>query len=65
MSGLQAKIASAVTAKGYQVVTNPDTAGYWIQANVLKADKMDLRESQGWLSKDMKGLRQLLLWVLV
>lgn len=51
MSGLQAKIASAVTAKGYQVVTNPDTAGYWIQANVLKADKMDLRESQGWLSK--------------
>ncbi|EOC4956431.1 TPA: complement resistance protein TraT, partial [Klebsiella pneumoniae] len=39
MSGLQAKIASAVTSKGYQVVSNPDTAGYWIQANVLKADK--------------------------
>ena len=37
MSGLQAKIASAVTSKGYQVVSNPDTAGYWIQANVLKA----------------------------
>jgi hypothetical protein len=44
MSGLQAKIASAVTSKGYQVVSNPDTAGYWIGANVLKADKMDLRE---------------------
>lgn len=55
MSGLQAKIASAVTEKGYQVVTNPDTAGYWIQANVLKADKMDLRESQGWLSKGYEG----------
>ena len=55
MSGLQAKIASAVTAKGYQVVTNPDTAGYWIQANVLKADKMDLRESQGGLSKGYEG----------
>ncbi|MCL6722995.1 complement resistance protein TraT [Klebsiella sp. T2.Ur] len=55
MSGLQAKIASAVTAKGYQVVTNPDTAGYWIQANVLKADKMDLRESQRWLSKGYEG----------
>ncbi|HCB3618039.1 TPA: complement resistance protein TraT, partial [Klebsiella pneumoniae] len=26
MSGLQAKIASAVTSKGYQVVSNPDTA---------------------------------------
>ncbi len=55
MSGQQAKIASAVTAKGYQVVTNPDTAGYWIQANVLKADKMDLRESQGWLSQGYEG----------
>lgn len=55
MSGLQSKIASAVTAKGYQVVTNPDTAGYWIQANVLKADKMDLRESQGWLSRGYEG----------
>lgn len=55
MSGLQGKIASAITAKGYQVTTNPDTAGYWIQANVLKADKMDLRESQGWLSKGYEG----------
>lgn len=55
MSGLQAKIASAVTARGYQVVTNPDSAGYWIQANVLKADKMDLRESQNWLSRGYEG----------
>lgn len=55
MSGLQAKIASAVTSKGYLVVSNPDTAGYWIQANVLKADKMDLRESQGWLSRGYEG----------
>lgn len=55
MSGLQAKITSAVTAKGYQVVSNPDSAGYWIQANVLEADKMDLRESQGWLSRGYSG----------
>ena len=55
MSGLQSKITSTVTAKGYQVVTNPDTAGYWIQANVLKADKMDLRETQGWLSRGYEG----------
>ncbi|MDP1465435.1 complement resistance protein TraT, partial [Klebsiella pneumoniae] len=52
---LQAKIASAVTSKGYQVFSNPDTAGYWIQANVLKADKMDIRESQGWLSRGYVG----------
>ena len=55
MSGLQSKITSAVTAKGYQVVSNPDTAGYWIQAHVLKADKMDLRETQGWLSRGYEG----------
>ena len=55
MSGLQSKITRTVTAKGYQVVTNPDTAGYWIQANVLKADKMDLRETQGWLSRGYEG----------
>lgn len=55
MSGLQAKISSAVTAKGYQIVTNPDIAGYWIQVNVLKADKMDLRQSQRWLSSGYEG----------
>lgn len=36
MSGLQGKIADAVKAKGYQVVTSPDKAYYWIQANVRK-----------------------------
>ncbi|EEW2551745.1 hypothetical protein D9E66_25880, partial [Escherichia coli] len=30
-------------------------AFYWIQANVLKADKMDLRESQGWLNRGYEG----------
>lgn len=52
---LQGKIANAVKAKGYQVVTSPDKAYYWIQANVLKADKMDLRESQGWLNRGYEG----------
>ncbi|EGZ4585164.1 complement resistance protein TraT [Salmonella enterica subsp. enterica serovar Teko] len=55
MGALQTKIADAVKAKGYQVVSAPDKAYYWIQANVLKADKMDLRESQGWLSKGYEG----------
>lgn len=55
MSGLQAKIADAVKARGYQVESSPDKAHYWIQANVLKADKMDLRESQGWLSRGYEG----------
>ncbi|ELS1646451.1 complement resistance protein TraT [Escherichia coli] len=54
MSGLQGKIADAVKARGYQIMTSPDKAYYWIQANVLKADKMDLRESQG-LSRGYEG----------
>ncbi len=44
MSGLQAQITSELTAKGYRVSSSPDSAYYWIQANVLKAEKMDLRE---------------------
>ncbi|HDI9922449.1 TPA: complement resistance protein TraT [Escherichia coli] len=55
MSGLQGKIADAVKARGYQIMTSPDKAYYWLQANVLKADKMDLRESQGWLSRGYEG----------
>lgn len=55
MSQLQAKIADAVRGKGYTLVTNPAAAYYWIQANVLKADKMDLREAQGFLSKGYEG----------
>lgn len=55
MGDLQSLIAKDVQAKGYTVVTSPDKAYYWIQANVLKADKMDLRESQGFLSQGYQG----------
>lgn len=55
MSDLQSLIAKDIQAKGYTVVNSPDKAYYWIQANVLKADKMDLRESQGWLSRGYEG----------
>ncbi|MDJ9274325.1 complement resistance protein TraT [Salmonella enterica] len=55
MSDLQSLIAKDIQAKGYTVVTSPDKAYYWIQANVLKADKMDLRESQGWLNRGYEG----------
>ncbi|ENM2992689.1 complement resistance protein TraT [Salmonella enterica] len=55
MSDLQSLIAKDIQAKGYTVVTSPDKAYYWIQANVLKADKMDLRESQSWLSRGYEG----------
>ncbi|STA62872.1 conjugal transfer surface exclusion protein TraT [Citrobacter amalonaticus] len=55
MSGLQAEITNAITAKGYRVTNSPDDAYYWVQANVLKAQKMDLRESQGFLQTGYEG----------
>ncbi|EEJ8283264.1 complement resistance protein TraT [Salmonella enterica] len=58
MSALQSKINSQVQAKGYRIVNNPADAHYWIQANVLKADKMDLREAQGFLSRGYEGALQ-------
>lgn len=55
MSGLQAQISSALAAKGYKVSGSPDGAYYWIQANVLKAEKMDLRDAQGFLKTGYEG----------
>ncbi|EHV0738223.1 complement resistance protein TraT, partial [Salmonella enterica] len=34
MSGLQAKVTKAVQDKGYTITLSPDSAHYWIQANV-------------------------------
>lgn len=55
MSELENMITQAVVAKGYEITSSPDKAHYWIQANVLKADKMDLRESLSWLSRGYEG----------
>ncbi len=48
-------IFNAVTSKGYTVLDDPDAAHYWVQANVLKVGKSDLRESQGALSQGYGG----------
>ncbi|ENN6351737.1 complement resistance protein TraT [Providencia huashanensis] len=55
MSGLQSQIANEVKAKGYTITTSPDEAYYWVQVNVLKADKMDLREAQSFLNQGYQG----------
>ncbi|EOX3822253.1 MULTISPECIES: complement resistance protein TraT [Enterobacter] len=55
MSNLQTLLANDLSAKGYKVTSSPDSAYYWVQANVLKADKMDLRESQGYLKTGYEG----------
>nr|WDS96669.1 traT conjugal transfer gene [Pantoea sp.] len=55
MSDLQSLLAQDLQAKGYTVTSSPDAAYYWIQANVLKAEKMDLRQSQGFLATGYEG----------
>jgi hypothetical protein len=55
MSDLQTLLAQDLRAKGYNVTPSPDSAYYWIQANVLKAEKMDLRQARGLLSTGYEG----------
>jgi outer membrane lipoprotein SlyB len=51
----QDAILNAISAKGYKITSDPDAAHYWIQTNVLKVGKSDLRESQGVLSQGFGG----------
>ncbi|STE53168.1 conjugal transfer surface exclusion protein TraT [Edwardsiella tarda] len=55
LSGLQSLIVRDMEAKGYRVTSSANTAHYWIQANVLKADKMNLRDAQGYLNQGYEG----------
>lgn len=54
MSGLKTKIEQEVKNKGY-TITSSDNAYYWIQANVLKSEKMDLRDAQKFLNQGYQG----------
>lgn len=52
---IEQELSSKLVSKGYSVIQDPDKAHYWIQANILKLDKMDLREAQGFLSSGYGG----------
>jgi len=43
-------LTTELSKKGYRVVKSSNDAHYWIQANILKCDKMDLRSAQGFLN---------------
>ena len=47
---IETKITKALQAKGYTLSQDPAAAHYWIQVNVLKCDKMNLRDAQNALS---------------
>ncbi|MGP2521091.1 complement resistance protein TraT [Pantoea ananatis] len=55
LSDLQTLLSQDLRAKGYSITSSPDSAYYWIQANILKAEKMDLRQSQGFLTSGYEG----------
>ena len=42
------KIVNALSAKGYRVVNDPAEAKYWLQANILKVDKVNLDNDNGF-----------------
>lgn len=42
---VEAPVKQLLAEKGYTVVSDPKKANYWLQANVLKMEKTDLRES--------------------
>ena len=54
MSDLQSLITQQLQTKGYSV-SSPNSAEYWVQVNVLKADQMDARESLSILNTGYQG----------
>ncbi|MFK0666679.1 complement resistance protein TraT [Aeromonas salmonicida] len=46
---IEPKLRQALESKGMVISNNPDTAQYWIQANILSVGKMDLRDAQNAL----------------
>lgn len=48
-------LSDRLNDKGYRVVQDPKKAHYWLQTNVLKLEKMDLRETQGFLNSGYGG----------
>ena len=44
---IEQKIVNALSAKGYRVVNDPAEAKYWLQANILKVDKVNLDNDNG------------------
>lgn len=45
---IEQKITNVLTSKGYRIVNNPAEAKYWLQANILKVDKVNLDSDNGF-----------------
>ncbi|WP_029758178.1 complement resistance protein TraT [Fusobacterium nucleatum] len=42
---IEQKITNVLTSKGYRIVSDPAEAKYWLQANILKVDKINLDDN--------------------
>ncbi|MGL5123608.1 MAG: complement resistance protein TraT [Fusobacteriaceae bacterium] len=47
---IENEIKNSLIEKGYKITSKPKEANYWLQVNILKMDKMNLRESDAALS---------------
>lgn len=47
---IDSKITKSLQDKGYVIAQDPAAAHYWIQVNVLKCDKMNLRDAENALT---------------
>ena len=45
---IEQKIMKVLSEKGYRVVNDPAEAKYWLQANILKVDKVNLDNDNGF-----------------
>ena len=45
---IEQKIINVLSAKGYRIVNDPAEAKYWLQANILKVDKVNLDSDNGF-----------------
>ena len=45
---IEQKVINVLTAKGYRIVNDPALAKYWLQANILKVDKVNLDNENGF-----------------
>ena len=45
---IEQKITNILTSKGYRIVNDPSEAKYWLQANILKVDKVNLDSDNGF-----------------
>ena len=45
---IEQKVTNILASKGYRIVNDPAEAKYWLQANILKVDKVNLDSDNGF-----------------